>query len=46
MSVLRSPEGSCASAVVFQSAVQQELDALLEQQGSIESKMVALQRMG
>uniref|UniRef100_A0A8V0ZRZ1 Conserved oligomeric Golgi complex subunit 4 n=1 Tax=Gallus gallus TaxID=9031 RepID=A0A8V0ZRZ1_CHICK len=46
MSVLCSPEGSCASAVVFQSAVQQELDALLEQQGSIESKMVALQRMG
>uniref|UniRef100_A0A8C2T200 Conserved oligomeric Golgi complex subunit 4 n=1 Tax=Coturnix japonica TaxID=93934 RepID=A0A8C2T200_COTJA len=27
-------------------AVQRELDALLEQQGTIESKMVALQRMG
>lgn len=31
---------------MFQSAVQRELDALLEQQGTIESKMVALQRMG
>ncbi|NXJ10091.1 COG4 protein, partial [Odontophorus gujanensis] len=29
-----------------ESAVQKELDALLEQQGTIESKMVALQRMG
>uniref|UniRef100_A0A8C2T5A7 Conserved oligomeric Golgi complex subunit 4 n=1 Tax=Coturnix japonica TaxID=93934 RepID=A0A8C2T5A7_COTJA len=29
-----------------ESAVQRELDALLEQQGTIESKMVALQRMG
>lgn len=46
MSALSSPEGSRASAVVFQSTVQQELDALLEQQGTIESKMVALQRMG
>lgn len=30
----------------FQKVVQEELDALLEQQGTIENKMVALHRMG
>lgn len=32
--------------LLFQKVVQEELDALLEQQSTIENKMVALQRMG
>lgn len=31
---------------VFQKVVERELDALLEQQNTIESKMVTLHRMG
>lgn len=42
--LLSIPVTGCVS--VFQKVVERELDALLEQQSSIESKMVTLHRMG